>query len=161
MLRPPFGPEVGFDTVWNRFQPGVYRRRFNVGALIIKLCILLIFTTIAGIVVGAGCVTDVGSTDGRHTGYVTAVEVQDGLFFDDVLVYVKSNPAATQEDKYCVNDPAVRVELDKAAAAGTRVTVHYHNDFFLWKWDCANAKTIIVGVEPAPLAEQPVVAGRR
>ena len=143
MLRPSFG-DVNFDAAWRQS-----RRRFDMMDLFIKGVIAVVALVVVGGIVLGSFVADVGGTDGRHTGYVTAVEDADNWVFDATIVYVKSNPASTQEDKYCVNDPKVRRELEQASANGTRVTIHYHNDFLMMKWECNGGSTVIVGVEPA------------
>jgi uncharacterized membrane protein len=111
-----------------------------------KIIIAFIFIVIAGAVLLGTCVAEIGGTDGRHIGYITAIENADNLIFDSTIVYVKSNTASTQEDKYCVNDQKVKEDLEKAAASGERVTIHYKNDFFMMKWECNGASTIIVDV---------------
>lgn len=40
--------------------------------------------------------------DGRHTGFITAVE-QEGLIFPNYRVYVKTDNSSSQEDVYCVD----------------------------------------------------------
>ena len=146
MNRLPIGG--GFDTVWQQRQAR-FRRSSGLVEGIIKIVITIIVLTVVVGACGGGCVSEFGGTDGQHTGYITAVENADNLIFDATIVYVKSNLASTQEDKYCVNDPEVRRSLEQAEAGGQRVTVHYHNDFILWKWECNGASTVIVGVEPA------------
>lgn len=89
----------------------------------------------------------VGRADGQHQGFVTAVETT-GIVFNVDSVYVKTDLATTQEDKYCVTDPAVRAQLDEAVKSKRPVTLKYHNDLVVFAWDCsAYASSIIVGVE--------------
>jgi len=140
-------------------QRGSFDRRFNRTRTLTNVgAVAVLVIVIVGVLFGS-CIASVGGTDGHHSGYVTAVEKADNwvsAFFtfvngvDATIVYVKSNPAATQEDKYCVNDPEVKAKLEQAAVDGTRVTVHYHNDFLMMKWECNGGSTIIVGVEPSP-----------
>lgn len=39
---------------------------------------------------------------GTHTGFITAVE-QEGWFFPNYRVYVKTDNSSSQEDKYCLH----------------------------------------------------------
>lgn len=89
----------------------------------------------------------IGRADGQHQGFVTAVETT-GVVFSVDSVYVKTDLATTQEDKYCVTDPAIRAQLDEAMKSKRPVTLKYHNDLIVFAWDCsAYASSIIVGVE--------------
>lgn len=98
-------------------------------------------------------VESTGGASGRHTIYVSAVEDEDNLVWDATLVYVKTSPQTTQEEKYCVNDPRVRKLLEEAAVSQTPVVVYYQNDFFMMKWECVNGMSIIYRVVPV---EQPL-----
>lgn len=40
--------------------------------------------------------------EGKHTGYVTAIE-QEGYFFPNYRVYFKTDNSSSQEDKYCLH----------------------------------------------------------
>jgi hypothetical protein len=40
--------------------------------------------------------------EGRHTGYVTAIE-QEGYVFPNYRVYVKTDNSSSQEDVYCMH----------------------------------------------------------
>lgn len=88
-----------------------------------------------------------GGANGRHVGYVTAVEDQTNATWNSTVVYVKSNPESTQEDTYCVQDATVRAALDRASEKRSPVVIHYHNGFVLWRWECNGGESIIVGVD--------------
>lgn len=63
---------------------------------------------------------------GSHTGYVTAVD-QDGVFFTNYQVYVKTDNSSSQEDIYCVNrsNKALIDELRTYSKSRALVTVNY------------------------------------
>lgn len=114
---------------------------------------MLIAGWIPPLACGAILVSEFGGADGHHVGYVTAVEDQSNATWDSTVVYVKSNPESTQEDKYCVTSDKVRDALDLAARDRVPVVIHYRNDFIMWRWECNGGDSIIVGVEPAPSPE--------
>jgi len=87
-----------------------------------------------------------GVTDGQHTGYVTAVERNEGMIYSDTLVYFKTDLESSQEDIYCVNDPELKTRLEIAARNKVPVTISYHNDFILYNSECYAGSTIITGV---------------
>jgi hypothetical protein len=134
----------------SRRRPTLFRDafgRFDRVGLLIKLIWVVTALGVVGAIVGGSCVADVGGADGRHSGYVTAIEDLNNLVFDATIVYVKSSPQSTQEDKYCVNDPKVRADLDRFSKMRVPVTIHFKNDFFMMKWECNGGSSIIVGVE--------------
>ena len=90
---------------------------------------------------------DIGASTGQHTGIITAVEFNNNILWDANLVYFKTNTAATQEDVYCVNDNAVKEQLIDFSKNHDEVTVYYHNNIIMWKWDCNGGWSIIYKVE--------------
>lgn len=66
---------------------------------------------------------------GSQTGFVSSTEVE-GLVFKTNRAYIKPTLESTQEDMYCVTDPAVYTELQLAEVEKRAVTVK-HNSFFL------------------------------
>lgn len=54
---------------------------------------------------------------GSHTGYVTAVE-QEGFFFKNYRVYVKTDNSSSQEDIYCLDRS--RQDLVQAAREASK-----------------------------------------
>lgn len=55
--------------------------------------------------------------EGKHTGYVTAIE-QKGYLFPNYKVYFKTDNSSSQEDDYCVNRENKKLaELLKTASA--------------------------------------------
>lgn len=64
---------------------------------------------------------------GEHTGYVTAVE-KTGIFFKTGTAYIKTDVSSSQEDSYCVTDPAVYAQLQQASESRQKITVQ----FFSW-----------------------------
>lgn len=107
-----------------------------------KLFLIMFLFTILGCECGSGA-------DGKHTVYITAVEHANNLVWDADLVYVKSSLETTQEEKYCVNDAALKLQLEAFAQNKTRVTIHYHNDFIMWASECNGGQSVIVSVEAA------------
>lgn len=64
------------------------------------------------------------TSQGEHTGYVTAVE-QTGLFFKTYTAYIKTDTQSSQEDAYCVTDPAIYSQLQTLSEQKAHVTVGY------------------------------------
>jgi len=93
-----------------------------------------------------GFTFSIGESTGEHTGYVTAVETNNGLIYTDRIVYFKTDSQSSQEDMYCVNDMDVKQQLEEYARTNERVTIKYHNDYILWYSECARGSTIITDV---------------
>jgi hypothetical protein len=92
------------------------------------------------------CIAKVGGADGRHVGFVTAVEQQKNLTWDSTVVYFKTNPESTQEDTYCVVDPEVRDTLEVYARKRQTVEIRYQNDLVMWRQECNGGGSIITEV---------------
>jgi len=82
---------------------------------------------------------------GTHTGIVTAVE-DNWHIWTTTLVYFKTNPMSSQENRYCVVDPVIKAKLQNYQLNQTRVTIFYENGFFVPKWVCNAGETIITDV---------------
>lgn len=80
---------------------------------------------------------------GQHTGIVTSVE-QTGFWFHTWKAYVKTSATATQEDQYCVIDPAVVTQLQDAATAVKEVTIKYSNPAFIPASQCKSSDESII-----------------
>lgn len=123
----------------------------------------LVFSWLPPMLLGLLLVGECGGSNGRHTCYITSVEDAVNVTWDSTLVYTKTDPQASNEDKFCVVDSRVREQLDLAAKKRARVTIHYQNDLILWRWECNGGDSIIVGVEeddedsadPVPSADDP------
>lgn len=89
------------------------------------------------------------TSSGEHTGYVTAVETT-GVFYKTNTAYVKTDPQSSQEDSYCVVDPAVQQELQGYSQSRQLVTVSYV-DWFIQGWKYCNGEQ--AGVITAVRAE--------
>ena len=89
----------------------------------------------------------IGASRGSHTGVVTAVEYNSNIVWGANVVYFKTTRESSQEDRYCVNDKAVREQLVDASKNKKEVTLHYQNDYFMWKWQCNGGETIIYRIE--------------
>lgn len=126
--------------------------RLMKGTLIVGAIWTIIVLIVIGAIIGGLLVESTGGANGRHTVYITAVEDVDNMVWDATIVYVKTSPQTTQEEKYCVNDPRVRKLLEEAAAQAKPVTVYYQNDFFMMKWECVDGMSIIYRVVPVEQA---------
>ncbi len=94
--------------------------------------------------IGAGSVIqEIGASNGYHTGTVTAVEHNSNIIWASNNVYFKSDAQSSQEDIYCVNDKNVMQQLNEFAKTKAQVTIHYQNEFLMWKWDCNSGISII------------------
>jgi len=69
------------------------------------------------------------------------------LIWGSNLVYFKTSITSGQEDRYCVNDEAVKQQLVEFSRNHEEVTVYYSNDVIMWKWDCNGGDSIIYKVE--------------
>ncbi len=99
------------------------------------------------LVISIICIDDVGGCKGQHTCYITTVEDANNLTWDSVLVWTKTDTAASNEDVFCVSDNDVRKKLEVAARNKKLVTLKYKNDFILWRWECNGGTSIIVDIE--------------
>lgn len=61
---------------------------------------------------------------GEHTGYITAVE-KSGVFWKTGTAYIKTDVSSSQEDRYCISDPAVYSRLEELSRSQARITVRY------------------------------------
>ena len=84
--------------------------------------------------------------EGSHTGYVTAVQ-KTGLFFKTYDVYVKTDLASSQEDKYCVIDTEVANQLRDIAEESTKVKLNYITYFATGVTSCSGEYDIITSFE--------------
>lgn len=87
------------------------------------------------------------TTEGEHTGVVTAVE-KDGVIFKTDTAYVKSDVSSSQEEQYCVIDSDVKKELQDKASKTEKVTLKF-NDYLVRGFsNCqSNAIGIITGIK--------------
>lgn len=122
--------------------------------------LVLLFGALALLVALIGtpalCCAGWGGADGHHSCYVIAVEDQNNFTWDSTVVFVKTDPQASNEDKYCVNDSDVRKKLEAAARDKTFVVIHYRNKFLMKRWECNGGDSIIVGVESTPMPAEEV-----
>lgn len=108
----------------------------------------------------AACVTSllpfaIEAGAGTHTGYITAVE-QESILGRNYSVWVKTDLASSQEDKYCVrrDDAGLAEDLRQLSVSRQRVTVSYRSVLAGATWGLFNdfecVGSIIIGVTPAP-----------
>lgn len=109
-------------------------------ALIMFLCAIFIYLLIFGVQIKT-------TENGKHTGYITAIETS-GIIFKTNSVYFKTETESSQEDVYCVIDNKVKEELSKLQVEKKRVNIIYEN--YIWnglkKCDFGDI-AIIKGVE--------------
>jgi hypothetical protein len=109
--------------------------------------ILFTVISIGGIVLYGVIVNSIGKADAKHTGYVTAVGYESGIFYGSDVAYFKTDAQSSQEDIYCIQDSYLKTELEELSKQKKQVTIHYKNDYIVWNSDCYRGISIIVGVE--------------
>jgi C4-type Zn-finger protein len=86
-------------------------------------------------------------SNGEHTGYITAVET-NGLIFKTDSIYIKSDVASTQEDRYCILDKKIKEQLKQKAINKEKVTLVYIDWFnYGWKYCKINDAAVVVGLK--------------
>ena len=85
------------------------------------------------------------TTNGEHTGYITAVE-QNGIIFKTYRVYLKTDLQSSQEDAYCVVDPVIFSDLEKVSREKTQVSVGYLSWLFSGVKNCGRESAVITSV---------------
>lgn len=120
-----------------------------------KNLIINVFTIIVviALVFGFGfLLASAGSpTDGKASGYVTAVE-KNGVFWKTYQVYVKSDLRSSQEDIYCVEDQAIITTLMAATESAPtedspRISFDYSRGILVAPWRCDNEQAIVTSVK--------------
>lgn len=109
--------------------------------------LVIVVNFIIGMIVCGFLINDIGGCKGQHTCYITTVEDAENLTWDSVLVWTKTDTAASNEDVFCVSDNDVRKKLEVAARDKKLVILKYKNDFILWRWECNGGTSIIVDIE--------------
>lgn len=99
--------------------------------------IAAIWLTFTGIHINTG--------EGEHTGFITAVE-KNGLIFKTHTAYIKTDTSSSQEDLYCVIDPAVAQTLKILSSAKEHVTIQYMSYLLPAIDECNGESAIITGV---------------
>lgn len=127
------------NTKWNRF--GIW---LEINGPLCVVGLLVMMPVLAGI--AWIFINDIGGANGSCACYVIAVEDRDNLTWDSTVVHVKTDPLASNEDKYCVTDPVVRMDLERAARDRRRVLLRYQNDLIVWRWKCNGGDSIITAV---------------
>lgn len=107
---------------------------------------LIIAAIICFVVVGFLGLRGLGSYDGEHTGIITAIEHRSNIVWASDIVYFKTSEMSTQEDVYCVQ-PQLIEKAKEFSRSKEIVTLHFHNDFFMWAWQCNGGDTIIDRIE--------------
>lgn len=84
------------------------------------------------------------TSNGEHTGYVTAVE-ENGLIFKTPSVYIKTKLDSSQEDRYCIiKDSALIEELRTAAIEEKRITIEFEDWFIRGFTNCSTHDIAVV-----------------
>lgn len=86
---------------------------------------------------------------GEHTGYVTAV-VDRGIFFKTMRVYVKTDTQSSQEDSYCVTDPAIYAQLQQYGLSKTHINAYFLQWIASGLANCSGEGDVIYKVEVMP-----------
>lgn len=124
--------------------------KYNKGATLIEGLVLTVFFGVIAIIIASIVLLIIGfksPTSGQHTGIVTSVE-ENGIIWHTWSAYIKTSAQATQEDRYCVTDPAVVAQLQADADSVREVTVHYSNGLIVWPTECkGDDESIITSVE--------------
>lgn len=84
---------------------------------------------------------------GEHTGYITAVE-RGGVFFKTGRAYLKTDTQSSQEDDYCVIDPAVYKQLQEYSTTRQHLNVYFYSLFSAGVAQCNAEGDIIYKVVP-------------
>jgi len=85
--------------------------------------------------------------NGRHTGYVTAIETNGWLFKTD-SVYFKTETESSQEDRYCIIDKELKTRLEQYQKEKKRITIEFYDWMFYGIKYCKGEDiAIISGVE--------------
>lgn len=98
---------------------------------------------IFAIIVAVGVSSFHMPADGKHTGYVTAVE-KSGYVFHTWTAYFKTNTESSQEDKYCITDSSLVTNLKSIQENNEKVTIEYQNNFFVPFWQCKGSDQSII-----------------
>lgn len=99
---------------------------------LVIFAIIFIFIVIIGVAVSG---FNLSTSEGEHSGYVTAVETH-GVIFKTVSVYFKTDPQSSQEDRYCVISSDLVAQLKNVQEKRNRVTVVFSNGHWVPPWDC-------------------------
>lgn len=103
-------------------------------AFVIGLPLLTIYVAVVGLHFDTG--------HGSQTGFVSATEVE-GLVFKTNRAYIKPTLESTQEDAYCVTDPAVYTQLQRAEIEKRTVTVKHNSLLIPGVMTCKGEAAII------------------
>jgi hypothetical protein len=76
------------------------------------------------------------TSDGEHTGFVTATET-NGIIFKTNLVYFKTDTESTQEDEYCIIDKDLMEKLREKQLSKEKVTLIYEGFFNVPIYRCS------------------------
>lgn len=87
------------------------------------------------------------TSNGTHSGYVTAIE-DNGIFFKSTTVYFKTSVESTQEDAYCVyiENTDLRAKLQQAQTDVKQVTITFDDYLFKSYAKCNGEIALITGV---------------
>ena len=108
--------------------------------------LVLILVFLFGFLFFAFCFPIVGSSEGEHVGYITAVE-KNGLIFKTWRAYLKTDNQSSQEDAYCITDTSLLPELRTAAENKTHVKIEYSNPTLVSIRTCGSEESIIRSVK--------------
>lgn len=107
---------------------------------------MIVIAVIGGIIITLFGLRGVGTAQGTHTGYITAIEHQSNIIWGADILYFKTDSQSSQEDVYCINNNLLD-EARKFQQNRTLVTITFQNDFLMWAWDCNGGSTIITEIQ--------------
>lgn len=119
------------------------KKGFTVIELVAVVGILMFLSGI--VLIFSGFTFD--TSQGEHTGYVTAVQ-KTGILAKTYDAYIKTSTQSSQEDKYCVTDEVVAEQLKDAQESRENVTIIFGHGHWIPIFSCNEGVTdIIVGVK--------------
>lgn len=108
----------------------------SINIIVIIIALLGLLVTIIGIPIKT-------TSHGEHTGTITAIE-DDGIIFNTMRVYFKSDVQSSQEDIYCVTDKAIITELQQLAISKAKITIVYEDYLINGLINCKSGDVAII-----------------
>lgn len=115
--------------------------KYAIGVLVFVVVIVLCLP------LSAIFISNFGKTSGTHAGYVTAVET-NSFIYTNQRAYFKTGQDTTQEDTYCIQDPAIYARLTEVSQTGEKVSITFSHPLIEWRWNCGGDSAIITAVTP-------------
>lgn len=110
-------------------------REVPTSVIVISVLLALVVGIWAALYFGVGAIAHIHTGNGEHIGYVVATSC-GGLFFKTCHLYYKTDTAQSQEDAYCITDPAIVQQADHYAETHTKVRISF-DTYNIWAKGCA------------------------